>query len=135
MNDAEFDRLSEEYKQAHMEWAWRLGLQWWDFSFAFYRGPIPNYGMGHVATTESMWEYQSATVRVNIVTWEGQDATNRSDTVVHELVHCILAQLRPPDGQSREQRALEEHAVTTLSRALLGRMRPPWNKGEELEPQ
>ncbi len=136
MNDADFDSFCADYRTMHEEWMWRLGLQWWQFSFEFFRGAIPGANEDCTADVRPSWQYQAAKVRVNITGWAGLEDIEREGVVAHEMVHCLLSFLYAKSwgDRSRRSQQAEEHVATTLGRALLGRMEKPEGKPEEKAP-
>ena len=99
----------------------RLGLDTWLIKVEC--SPVILYEGGDHVKAEAMctpfWKYLTATLRFSTEKMGELDDEEFEETVLHELMHVILAELDCRDEH-------EERVATLLSRAFLGR----FTKGE-----
>lgn len=132
MNDAEYDKQKARIQRLINYWVKLLGLGWWRIDFAYKReglkldDNIDDTGTEFTAAkTHAHWQYLDALTEWNMPWVAGADDENLEKTVVHELVHLFINEMRewagdgaPPGGLKHAIRH-EERVVTQLTNALL----------------
>jgi hypothetical protein len=69
---------------------------------------------GAAACCKAKWEYRHATIRFAVETVEAMDERELDECVVHELMHCLLNELREEDFDLKH----EERVTTDLTCAV-----------------
>ena len=113
MKPAKTEKLIQSYLS---KWVARLALQEWKLTVLFHEHGFPNDGRvdPHVeACVNVNWDYLSARIQFDLSLCSTFDKAELEDVVLHELMHIIVAELRPGDQTG------EERTVTRLTRALL----------------
>jgi hypothetical protein len=100
-------------------WKRRIGLGEWNIKVTFKDKEVNTNSIDDVAETEYDPEYKKA--KINFIYRQLKKIDNQ--TVVHEVVHCLLSQYtRYCEEKIKPQRWLryfEEQAVTDLARAFV----------------
>lgn len=86
-------------------WQWRLGLQLWDITLIIGDGPKGAHG-------SCLWDLKTmkATIKIN------KNKKMKEATIIHELLHLMLAEFTPKDGTAKYDRL--EDVVATLEANL-----------------
>lgn len=100
-------------------WLKDLGLNDWEITIEIAPDKVMNNngwapGFETYAECSAHWEYQRAIIRFSEEQLEKSSDGELGETIVHELLHCVLNELR------REHKMVsEERTATVLTRALL----------------
>lgn len=98
------------------KWTALLGLDQWNIVIEL--APAASFdAVGHLnaaATCSALWEYETATIRFNEDDVAQSDDEELEDTIVHELQHCMLNELRREHKMGNEERT-----ATMLTRAFM----------------
>lgn len=106
-------------KQAFNKWVERLGLSWWEITVRYYDDPqeiVVRFKSDDdklvLARTYADWRYGTGTIDVNLPAWGELSDSEIERTVVHELIHILLNEIR--EGEMHH----EERVVTSLTKAV-----------------
>lgn len=96
------------------KWTKLLGLELWDIAVEL----APDTGeadinLEAVAECMSHWQYERATIRFLQEYVDSVDDACLERTVIHELLHCVLAEMREEGAKH------EERTTVNLTRAFL----------------
>jgi hypothetical protein len=100
------------------KWTYRLGLRWWSVDIYYYKGKRArkyfNAGENEtvLARTFADWRYATANIHINLPAFDGMTDTEIERTVVHELCHILVNEMR--EGELHH----EERTVTWLTKAF-----------------
>ena len=116
MNDAERAEQQARVERYLQKWVEPLGLSNWRFRYFYYGGPYKD-GNGAVkenrlASCEPNWPYMIADLRFDLSEVGSKDE-QVEETVIHELLHCILSECEVEEVDH------EERVATMLARAFL----------------
>lgn len=112
--------IKDKLNQYIDKWLKSLGLLWWKITIVylddakelvqqeFYRGDETV-----LARTYADWRYGTGTIYFNITALDGMEDTEIENTVVHELAHILVNEMR--EGELHH----EERVVTGLTKAFL----------------
>lgn len=121
--------MKEIVEQIICEWRLRLGLGLWDFVVTEATAPCPDDRPGELQTrmdTLVSSPYLGAQITV-YPAFAKLTPESQRDVVLHELVHCLLAEIDDQvealrSGQlvtARDQEIANEHTTETLTRLFL----------------
>jgi hypothetical protein len=109
----------DEIKAYFEKWTKPLGLLWWTVDILFYDNPSEilrqftvNAEETTLARTYADWRYGTAKICINLPAFENLDAKEIERTVIHELVHILVNEMR--EGEIHH----EERVVTGLTKAF-----------------
>lgn len=113
--------MRDTLKALFGQWIDRLGLAWWDITIRYYDAPgeiVERFGDQNgesliAARTMVLWQYGTATIDVNLTAFEDLTPVEIERTVVHELCHILVNEMR--EGELHH----EERVVTGLTKAFL----------------
>ena len=102
------------------QWVYRLGLSWWTVESYYHTGKearkyfkTKDQYTTVLARTFSDWRYAQATVHFNVPAIKGMSEDEVERTVVHELCHILINEMRE-GGIDHEERT-----VTGLTKAFM----------------
>lgn len=114
-----FDRQRDRALAQFLAWQTMLGLRWWRIEYNWHDTGSSLFereaGTTCYATTTTQWEYLRAQIDINTPALRHQDDDDLEYTVVHELCHVLVAEMRGTDWNRQH----EERVVTTLAKAFL----------------
>lgn len=102
------------------KWLQPLGLLWWKIDILYYDDPMEV--MRQFSSTEDSityasvqanWQYLTATIKFNLPALAEKSSAEIESTVVHELCHILICEMRE-DGVDHEERV-----ATGLARAFI----------------
>jgi len=100
-------------------WSYRLGLRWWKIDIVFYDDPnaiLEHFGgdtnITVLAVTYAEWKYCTGKILINLPYVCKLNALEIEGTVLHELCHLLLNEMR--EGEIHH----EERVASTLQRAF-----------------
>ena len=86
-------------------WIPLLGLSNWDISIELAPDlPDTTDGIEAAADCHASWQYERAVIRFSLHTVNEDTDAQLERHVVHELMHCLLAELRETHKMSNEER-------------------------------
>lgn len=101
------------------KWISCLGISWWDVDILYYDDPASiiqhfrrNDDLLILATCDANWMYGTATISVNLPAFAERTPEQIERTVVHELCHILVNEMR--EGELHH----EERVVTSLTKAI-----------------
>lgn len=116
-----FSGLEKKYRDAYLEisgfvhyWQDVLGLQNWTF-YNEYVPAICSDGQEIRARTDAHFEYRYARIEYFLPAYLKDTLDEREDTVVHEMVHCLV----DPLNVDQNARKMLEMVVVDVTKALL----------------
>jgi len=126
MRDKERKRQEKRVRDLVKRWIGPMGLRWWKLDVVYYAdydecrqlfGKPGDASLETVMSTYASWQYLEATIDVNLqrVAKMGNDELEM--TVVHELAHVLINEMREVQGEEGIEH--EERVATTLARAFL----------------
>lgn len=106
------------------KWRTVLGLDGWDITMLFHRGPYEVNGSANARAMGSAsvdWEYLQATLEFNLWLIEAQNDRVTEECFVHECLHILVREMRQDWACNDVALTLphEERVATTISRALI----------------
>lgn len=122
VNDQEYDDLKTFINRRLADWKETLGLALWEIRASYHRTPwegaeSPNQSC--LMDINARWEYLEASLRINVhAIWErGMGHDEIDHTLVHELMHCHLSELRCLVDYDKFDHHIEheERVVSTLT--------------------
>lgn len=122
MNDREARKHQARFERELQRWVPRLGLEHWLLEIDWKREALPPAGdyEGAAASVRTLWEYQRAVITVDLSYVAQCSPLALSEVALHELVHVLLDELRPPDSEiSTDHHQHHEHVTTLVTSALL----------------
>lgn len=128
MTDKDFNREIDRVERLLKIWMLPLGLRWWRIKCKFHRsGDAMNTrrdqeGYCTVARTTVQWQYLTADIDWDLSMLVGKDEKEVEYTVVHELCHVLVRELRCDGGPAEHRTEImnhEERVVTTLAKAFM----------------
>jgi hypothetical protein len=106
-------------KSCFDKWAKPLGLLWWHVDLVYFTEPadvIREFAFSDeeivLARTYADWRYGTASIHFNVPGFDGLSLEEIERTVVHELVHILVNEMR--EGEMHH----EERVVTGLTKAM-----------------
>lgn len=105
--------LTKQLKSWIGDWQEIMGLKDWTFYCAY----VPGYNQENKnirATNNALWEYKSASLTFYLAAMAEDDDDENESTLVHELVHCLVAPLVKKESQIK----LMEFVVVNTEKAL-----------------
>jgi len=110
----------DKLRQYIDKWLKPLGLLWWKITIVYLDDPkelaqkeFYRDDETVLARTYSDWRYGTATIYFNMPAFDGMDDAEVENTVVHELAHILVNEMR--EGEMHH----EERVVTGLTKAFL----------------
>lgn len=87
----------------------------------FIEGTVDTESPDVIAETKTAWEYHQATIRWSLVNAAPLSDDELEETLVHELVHVMLAPIELPHRTDDDtpMNAVCEYTVSTVARAIL----------------
>lgn len=113
-------KKQEKRVQKYLDmWTDPLGLGHWHCSVSYYDNSddyreANGASEGGVMMCYAQWEYQSVHIAVNLPALADMPNRRVEYTVVHELCHALVNEMREPDDNSKH----EERVVTMLAKAF-----------------
>lgn len=111
--------LRKKIKRYLKKWVQPLGLLWWKIDAYYYDDPMEMVRQFTVtddnityASVDTDWRYLRATIKFNLPAIAGRTDEEIESTVVHELCHILVCEMRE-NGVDHEERV-----VTGLQRAF-----------------
>lgn len=130
VTDKEFNLVDRRVKAFTRKWH-SSGLGWWRLQFSVVRSSedMPTTGNKEeadplwqcVASTHVAWQYRDAKITVNADAAKEMKEERFESTLLHELGHVIVNELRSiakPDGLADNWLEHEEHVCTTIGQML-----------------
>lgn len=128
MNDKEFAKQQRRVQALARRWQPVILQDYWRVEYVWHRGPFESSGLDgdvlerRIADATADWRYCHATIQWNLEAAWQEDDEALERTVIHELCHLALAELRHgiSDEAFNTARwvAHEEHVVTLLAVAF-----------------
>lgn len=115
MNDKEYETLKAKITKLSEKWRLRMGLRWWNINYRFNRDTSSDDVSKCAARCTVEWPYKLATIEWFCRAMANDDKEELENTVVHEHVHILLAEMRDYDKDTNH----EERCVTDLTSALI----------------
>lgn len=127
MNKKEFNKQKRRVEGFIKKWSVPLWLGWWHIDYLWYDSdeeydkdrPLiivdqngPRRGLMYC---NARWEYNRATIGVNLPCASTQTDDELEEAVVHEFCHILVNETREEDENWRH----EERVVSTLARAFM----------------
>lgn len=123
MRKRERKRQEKRVRKLVRRWTEPMGLLWWKLDVIYYAGydeckqlfGKPDVTVETVMRTYASWQYLEATLEVNLQRVATMGDVELEYTVVHELAHVLLVEMREakdPGGRH------EDRVATTLAKAL-----------------
>lgn len=129
MDDAAYEAQKARIEQFARYWIERLGLRWWRIDLKWDRGdnlpsadPAISEEWSGYAATDTAWQYLRAQVTFAVGAFTELDDEDAERSVLHELVHVLVEELRPEELTWEWQRH-NERCVSMLTSAFL------WTRG------
>jgi len=121
MTDKEFNATKKRIKKYFEKWRYQLGINWWKVTLNYSRVPLEDVNgiKGPLATNETSWQYGSVSLAFDCVALFPCSNEDVEDTVVHELLHAIVNEMRDFDRGRPDSIKHEERVVTNLTDAML----------------
>ena len=125
MNKKEKKQRIEQIKALFDKWIPRLGLKWFSIEIIHYSKrkhymQATEKGPNSVMVASCSWEYMRATIYVCIPNTEGMSDRKLEWTVVHELMHVFLNEMRGANKNvDAEFLAHEERVASMLADAVI----------------
>lgn len=120
MTDAEFRKERARAKKFFENWVWMLGFRTWHHTeIEYWREPLgPLRGREDedgvaIATCEADWRYLTLCMKIDLTLCLGKTDHEVETTIVHELCHGLVNEMRDWDINH------EERCVTELAQAFL----------------
>ena len=116
MNDKEYRAESRRVNAMLKKWSPFFSLDGWDIRVAIVRGHkgVSCAGESLAADVTCQWQYMNAHMNVYAESTVEISDYELEETIVHELVHIMVAELAPDVHSDSEERV-----VTGLARAFL----------------
>jgi len=135
MTDAEYRATRARISRYLKMWQRPMGLGQWTISVEFCREPPPDMqpnppSWGALMDVEPKWQYMVARMRVNMPAALTTDDSELERTVIHELAHCVVAEMRPTK-HTDDTRAHEERVVTILEKTFHSLHTDGWNAAKD----
>lgn len=135
LTDAEYQALDDRLLRIFKIWTHRLGLGWWHVkyvldtdaaSFEVETDPRDSAAFRSETHMEVItdWQRLNATVRVNAYAVKDMSDEDLAESVVHELCHVLVSEMRIPDWADAPSQVLhsqhdhEERVVVMLTKAF-----------------
>ncbi len=117
MTARELGKTRTKIKRLLKEWIPLLELEKWTLNIS-YEAKVPageeaEEGWDYYADAEPSWEYSTAIIRFFLEPLSGVTSKELEETVVHELVHCVVNEMRDKNIKH------EERVVSILTKALM----------------
>lgn len=136
MNDRDYNAQKRRVGRLFNRWAKTLGLNQWALHYQCCReGEMltdddrsGDSAFSPVMDCEAQWQYQQVAIRVNTPMLVSMDDEDVERSVVHELCHVLVNEMRT-DEPTMEQYNHEERVVTMLTNALLWTRRAGYDEG------
>lgn len=121
LKDKEYNALRRKIDRWAVRWKEEL-LPGWEIIFHYEREPLQNIE-GNLLERSSgythfLWEYRSASISFNLLLMAERTDRQNENTVIHELCHCLVAELvtgdKRPDGEAHMERVVTD-IVTSLN--------------------
>lgn len=125
MNDRAYEALQRRANRFVRRWRSRLWLNDWQVDTTFYREGDGNGsardGFERIAWCHADWRYKLATVSINCPTFAATDAAEQEKTILHELLHAVVHEMREwaPDGGGPTGAIDHEERVVTVLTDIL----------------
>jgi hypothetical protein len=113
VTDAEFKRTKRRIEKYLDRWRHILWITQWFITTEYYREPPPEMNHGDSCSLMDIvprWEY----MRVNMPQVALLPLDDLEKTVMHELLHCVVCEMRT----NKLDRAHEERVVSHLTKTL-----------------
>ena len=103
-------------------WTESMGLRWWNINLIYYREPDDilrlfksNNDVSKLvpAWVEAYWQYGVANIHINLPDFVGMTEGYIEETIVHELCHVLINEMREDELHH------EERVATTLQKAFM----------------
>lgn len=132
MLDKEFRETKRRIEGLIERWRHILWLSHWQIDVTYCReAPADMDGPGEQCAHMDIlprWEYMTAAIRVNMPQVSHLDMDDLERTVLHELLHCVVCEIR--DGKPKRS-ANEERVVSHLTKALWAARLTGWNDSKD----
>jgi hypothetical protein len=119
VTDKEYRRTKKRIEKTIERWRHILWLTQWQIDVTYFREPPPEMNHGDACALMDItprWEYLRAHIRVNMPQVALLDADSLEKAVMHELLHCVVCEMRVPDAEN--DRSHEERVVSHLTKAM-----------------
>ena len=131
--DPDWMEVVKRRVRAHIaRWTPLLGLSEWDIDVQWKPGGEADSGsdFGTMLQVEAKWEYMSASIDVYCSAVRHADDDALEDFVVHELMHCIVNEMRECATEFTDKDVKhEERVVSILTSAVLAVRRDAMERG------
>jgi hypothetical protein len=122
MTDAEFEAQKARIERLFDRWIPLLGLSDWHIDRDYRRQDADDLfdrASGEIedARCAVAWQYMGAVITIWLQHWTEYDDGPAEVRIVHELMHIMVNEMRPPKGKGCT--AQEEHVCTTLAKAFI----------------
>jgi hypothetical protein len=117
VTDAEFKRTKKRIIKMIERWRHILWITQWNITTEYFREAPPEMSNGDACALMDIvphWEYLRAHIRVNMPQVALLPLDDLEKTVMHELLHCVICEMRT----NKLDRAHEERVVSHLTKAL-----------------
>jgi hypothetical protein len=122
VTDAEYEAQKARVRAAIARWDQPLGLRWWKMRYEYARehdNPGCDEVSRRVARCWTSWQYLEATIRFYLPALVDLDDAEVEQTVVHEMCHVLLNEMRELRHDAENWLQHEERTATVLAKAFL----------------
>lgn len=125
LQDKHFEEIKKRIRKLVIKWKPLLCLSHVNIDIEYDRsyGSDANSGAAACASNLERWEYQDFTLRFYLPMLYDYTDDRLTDTVVHELTHCLLApitsSMHGADEGAEYYRKIMEHEVTNVARGFV----------------
>jgi len=128
LNDKKFRDTKRRVEGLIERWRRILWITQWKIDVTYFREPPadmdgPGAQCAHMDIVPR-WEYMTAAIRVNMPQVMHLDLDDLERTVMHELLHCVVCEMRHWTPTRREH---EERVVSHLTKAMWAARLTGWD--------
>ena len=128
MTDKEYEKQKARVKKFWDKWFVPLGLGWFKVKLVYERVADDDEPL-RITATYPHWQYRRASVYFYLPLCAEHDDERVEDTVVHEMIHILLAGLHNMDDE--EKREITEYTTETLARAVMWAREAGFKEGQK----
>jgi predicted acylesterase/phospholipase RssA len=117
MTDKEYRRTKKRVEKLIERWRHILWLSQWQVDVTYFREPPAEMNHGDACALMDItprWEYLRAHLRIHMPQVALLDADDLEKAVLHELLHCVVCEMRTNKSDVRH----EERVVSHLTKAV-----------------